>query len=321
MITIIVAILAFVISFILMKTLPSRDFLLGNDRGKKFVEGSEANIGKPVGVGVFFTTVFAVLASALDYYLTSTFNVAILSSIVMISMITGLLDDRSPDPWGEYKKAFLDLLVALGGSIVFTLLNGSSFIIGLIGKEFTIYSFAYMILATILIIVSINATNCTDGVDGLSGTLTILSILTFMAVAKINGTLDKTGFLIGLIMIASLVGYLCFNIFPSKVLMGDAGSRALGTFIALYAMYLKIPLSYLIIGLPFLTDGGLSVLKITIGRITRKKIIILRSVITPFHDHMKKKLGFSVPKTYISIIIVAAMIDLMYIFSCFFIGL
>jgi phospho-N-acetylmuramoyl-pentapeptide-transferase len=78
-------------------------------------------------------------------------------------------------------------------------------------------------------------------------------------------------------------------------------------------MYLKLPFAYLMIGLPFLIDGGLSILKITIGRLTKKKIIIFPNLITPVHDHLKKKMEFSVPKTWSVISLAALIIDIVYL--------
>jgi UDP-N-acetylmuramyl pentapeptide phosphotransferase/UDP-N-acetylglucosamine-1-phosphate transferase len=44
------------------------------------------------------------------------------------------------------------------------------------------------------------------------------------------------------IMIAVLLAYLWFNTNPSRLLMGDAGSRALGVFMAILAMQTHQPL-------------------------------------------------------------------------------
>ena len=116
-------------------------------------------------------------------------------------------------------------------------------------------------------------------------------------------------------MVCCLVAYLLFNFFPSKVLMGDAGSRAIGFFIAFYAIYLKIPFAYLIVGLPFLADGGISILKITVGRLTKKKIILFKNIRTPLHEELKKNRGYSVPKVWRTIVIAAAIVDVLYILA------
>ena len=284
----------FAITFVLLKFLPGEKIILGHDRGRKFAQGSEINIGKPTGVGFYFILVFLVLYAVICFFFNpvssekgifesgnAVSGLAFGLLAVLAEMVTGWLDDRSKNPWGEYIKGALDFLIAGIGAAVFTLFYGTDVIIGITGFPVHIPLWLFFFLAVMLIIVSVNATNATDGVDGLSGTLTILTIITFMIVAAINGTINYHGYARGFIMIFALLAYLIFNFNPSKVLMGDAGSRAIGFFIAFYAMYLKIPFAYLIVCLPFLIDGGLSILKITIGRLTKKKIIILKKLLLP----------------------------------------
>ena len=304
------SILSFILTFLCMKYLPFGEKLLGHDRGRLYAPGSEVNIGKPTGVGFYFILVSVVVSLIFTFSGSSYLFIMIL---VLLSMLFGFLDDRSKNPWGEYIKGALDILIAGIGAAVFTLFYGTDVIIGLTGTPVHVPLWLFLFLAMTLIVVSVNATNATDGVDGLSGTLTILTLCTFMTVAAINGTLTYHGLVRGLVMIFALIAYLIFNFNPSKVLMGDAGSRALGFFIAFYAIYVKIPFAYLIVCLPFLIDGGLSILKITIGRLTKKKIIILKNVTTPIHDHLKKRKGFSVKKTWAVIVSCAAVLDIIYI--------
>ena len=301
-------------TFLALFFLPFGKSILGHDRGRKYVEGSEVNIGKPTGVGIYFTLVFVAAVAALTTAGTGLYLILILTFIM--SMI-GFLDDRSKTPWGEYSKGLMDIIIAVIGSVVFVRFFGNEVYLSFMDKSFILNPVVYAVLGTILIIVSINATNATDGVDGLSGTITILSVATLMVAAKIHGLLTMSNALPGVVLIMVILVYLCFNHYPSKMLMGDAGSRSIGFFIAFYFMYLKLPFAYLIIGLPFLIDGGLSILKITIGRLTKKKIIILKNVITPVHDHLKKKAGFSVPKTWTVICLAALFIDVIYLLMVF----
>lgn len=297
-------------TFAALKFMPFGGKLLGHDRGRKFAAGSEVNIGKPTGVGFYFVLVFAIVALIAGEH---SWGFIVSMLLVVASMVCGFLDDRSAAAWGEYIKGALDFGIAIVGAIVFVACYGSEVSISLGGASFEIPSVIYAILAAILFIVSINATNATDGVDGLSGTLTVFTIITLTIAGSMVNGFDSTKAVSGLILVAVLIPYLWFNHFPSKMLMGDAGSRAIGFFIAFYAMYMGIPFAYLIVGLPFLIDGGLSILKITIGRLTHKKIIILKNVTTPIHDHLKKRIGFSVPMTWGVIIGCALFIDVLYI--------
>ena len=307
------ALLSFLLTYLLMVKRPLENSLIGHDRGRKFAEGSAVNIGKPTGVGVYFITVFTVISLiGVDIHFAD-IGLILALMIVFLAMISGLLDDRSKTAWNEYIKGALDFVIALLGAFVSTLFFFDGFvIISLTGCQLGMSKILFFILAVILIIVSINATNATDGIDGLSGTLTIITVTALTIAAYFNGTLRYNGLMISVFLIVILLAYLKFNFFPSKVLMGDAGSRALGVFIALYAIYLKIPFAYLIVGLPFLLDGGISVLKITVGRLTKKKIILFKNITTPFHDELKKKRGMPVPKVYKTLVLISAALDMIY---------
>ena len=307
------SIAAFLITVLLLKFLPGEKFLLGHDRGRKYAQGSAVNIGKPTGVGFYFTMVFAV-ASAVTCYFQPSF--ILLLAATAASMMTGFLDDRSKTAWGEYIKGLLDFIMSLTGAFLCVWFYGSDFVIAVTGTKIVIHPAVAYVLAVILFVVSINATNATDGIDGLSGSLSILSIATLFALSAINTGLadcNKNGFISGLIMISVLIAYLIFNFNPSKMLMGDAGSRALGFFIAFYAIYLKIPFAYLIVGLPFICDGGISIFKITVGRLTKKKIIPFKNITTPLHDELRKNRGFKVRKVWVVLVTSAFILDIIYI--------
>ena len=75
------------------------------------------------------------------------------------------------------------------------------------------------------------------------------------------------------------------------MLMGDAGSRALGFFIAVVAMKSQNPLAYLLLAGVTIADGGIGLVKIFLKRYL--KICILTKTRTPLHDHLRKNLGWS----------------------------
>ena len=61
-------VLGFAITFVLLKFLPGEGVILGHDRGRKFAQGSEVNIGKPTGLGFYFTLVFLVVSAVLCFF-------------------------------------------------------------------------------------------------------------------------------------------------------------------------------------------------------------------------------------------------------------
>ena len=320
---------AFAVTFILLQFLPGEKVLMGHDRGRKFAVGSEVNVGKPTGVGFYFMLVFLIVSSVCCFFFNPiTSDKGILEKgnavsglafgliCVFVEMVTGWLDDRSKNAWNEYIKGALDVVVSLFGAFVCVHFFGTRVYIAITGTSFEINPVLFFILAFILFVVSINATNATDGVDGLSGTLSIMAVLTTFYMGFMGTSLiDKNSILLPAILIPAILAYLLFNFYPSKMLMGDAGSRGLGFFIAFFLIYCRVPFLYFIVGLPFLCDGGISIVKITVGRLTKKKIILFKNIKTPLHDELKKNRGLSVRRTWLVLVLIASAIDVIYIFT------
>ena len=170
----------------------------------------------------------------------------------------------------------------------------------------------YIVLAMILIWVSINVTNCSDGVDGLCGSVAIISFLSYFALFK--GALDNLVYSqLCLMIVICLLGYLWFNASPSKLLMGDAGSRAIGLLLALLSLKSGRPLLFLIFCLVFLIDGGIGLVKVSLLRFL--KIHILKNTRTPLHDHARKNAGWSDTQTVFRFLILQAVLSCAYLYA------
>ena len=94
-----------------------------------------------------------------------------------------------------------------------------------------------------------------------------------------------------IVFIGALLAYLWMNAKPSTLLMGDAGSRAMGFFLAVLALKSSHPFSFLLAALVFIVDGSLGILKISLKRFLH--ISILKNTRTPLHDHVRKNKGWS----------------------------
>ncbi|MBE5888563.1 MAG: phospho-N-acetylmuramoyl-pentapeptide-transferase [Lachnospiraceae bacterium] len=260
---------------------------LPRDMGRAFAHDGSLSAGKPRGAGIIF--VFAFVAATL-IFAELNMEIGIYLILIVVEMLTGYFDDAAEKPWGEYLKGFLDLAVAVVTAMVYLHYNTSDIVIASLGITITIPPIVFAILTVILVWASINVTNCTDGVDGLSGTLTIITLMSFFVLDGIMGVDDSFNFLI-LLFCVCLLGYLWYNATPSKLLMGDAGSRAMGIFIAIAALKSQSPLMYLLLGAVLIVDGGLGLIKVALLRFL--KIHILKNTTTPLHDHVRKKLEWS----------------------------
>ena len=277
---------------------------LPKDMGRQYAHDGSLSAGKPRGAGFIFVLVFIV--SGLLFGAFTRENI-IYIILVAAAMMTGFLDDCAKTPWGEYKKAILDFIIAVVVAITF--LNFNTNVINIIGtdKTITINPVVFGILIVVLVWTSINVTNCSDGVDGLSGTLTLVTLVTIYIVGTILGKGGEFQYLNMLFMVC-ILGYLWFNATPSILMMGDAGSRAMGLFIAIAALKTESPLVYIPAALMLIIDGGLGLIKVALLRFL--KIKILANTRTPIHDHVRKVWGWSNTHTVFRFAIIQIIISI-----------
>lgn len=273
------------ILFAFLATIIATDKLsqfLPKDAGRDFAHDGKLSAGKPRGAGIIFVLAF-VAAALLFAPLNSEYLIYLV--LIVICMLTGFLDDASKNPWGEYKKGFLDLCVAALVAVTFLKYNSNVVELAMFDIKFTIHPILFALLTVVLVWASVNVTNCSDGVDGLSGTLTIITIMTIYAINVVKEIPGDFSFLI-LIFAVCILGYLWYNATPSRLMMGDAGSRAMGLFISIAILKTGCPFLYIPAALVLILDGGLGILKVSLIRFC--KIHILKNVRTPLHDHVRK---------------------------------
>lgn len=281
---------------------------LPRDGGRKYAINGALSKGKPRGAGIIFIIIFTILTLLFIPFRVETLIYLIL---IICAMISGYLDDRSSTPWGEYLKGIIDLVIAVSAAFTFYNYNGSDITIQLFQVHATLPPILFILLATILIWASINVTNCSDGVDGLCGTLSLATLISmFIFLERFRKDTDFV-FII-LIFVSCLLGYLWYNATPSRLMMGDAGSRAIGLFIAITILYSKSPVAYLPLAIVLIFDGGLGLVKVTLLRFF--KIHILKNTLTPLHDNLRKRHGWSDTQVVFRLTIIQTIISFVYLF-------
>ena len=256
---------------------------LPQDHGRAFAVNGELSKGKARGSGLIFVLCIALVTLAVVPLRT---EYIIYTVLLIASMLSGYFDDASEVAWNEYKKGLIDLVIAIVAGV--TYLNFNSTAVHFLNWSFAIPYPLYLVLIVVLIWASINVVNCTDGVDGLSASLAVVSIGTFLlAYGKELGDYATAA----IVFIGALLAYLWMNAKPSTLLMGDAGSRAMGFFLAVLALKSGHPFSFLLAALVFIVDGSLGILKISFKRFLH--ISILKNTLTPLHDHVRKRMGWS----------------------------
>ena len=217
-------------------------------------------------------------------------------------MLSGYLDDASDKPWNDYKKGAIDLILSLIAMWTFVANNSTDIMV--FGNAIAIPVPVYFILGVVLLWVSVNVTNCTDGVDGLCASLCMVVLGGFTVI--FSKELGQYG-VANLMFMGVLLAYLYFNSKPSSMLMGDAGSRAMGFFISIAALKTGSPFIYIPVAIVLILDGGLGLLKVSLLRFLKIKILV--NTRTPLHDHVRKVMGWSNTQAVFRFAIIQIMIS------------
>ncbi len=276
--------LAFLLAFALTALMDSvfHD-RLPHDHGREFAVNGALSKGKARGSGLIFVLCIALVSMA---FLPFKVEYVIYTVLLIASMLSGYFDDAAETAWNEYKKGLIDFVIAIVAGATYLNFNGC-------GVHFLQWSFplpyaVYLLLIVILIWASINVVNCTDGVDGLSASVAVVTIGTYLLAYKTELAEYGTA---GVVFMGALLAYLWSNAKPSSLLMGDAGSRAMGFFIAMLSLKCGHPFAFLLAAIVFIVDGSLGIIKISLKRFLH--ISILKNTRTPLHDHVRKNKGWS----------------------------
>ena len=128
-----------------------------------------------------------------------------------------------------------------------------------------------------------NGTNFTDGVDGLCASVTAAVAAFFIAAACVYGATGAE--VMSSAMLGALLGYLVYNVYPGKVMMGDTGSLAIGGFVTAIAYVMQMPIFIVIAGFIYALEVISVILQVSYFKITHGKRIFRMA---PIHHHFEK---------------------------------
>ena len=251
--------MAFLLAFALTALTDSifRD-KLPHDHGRAFAVNGELSKGKARGSGLIFVLCIALVSLA---FLPFNTEYVVYNVLLIASMLSGYLDDAAETAWNEYKKGIIDFVIAVLAGVTYLNFNGCG--VHFLQWSFTLPYAVYLLLIVILIWASINVVNCTDGVDGLSASLAVVTIGTYLLAYKTElGTYATAG----VVFIGALLAYML-------------------------SLKCGHPFAFLLAAIVFIADGSLGILKISLKRFLH--IWILKNTLTPLHDHVRKRKGWS----------------------------
>ena len=128
---------------------------------------------------------------------------------------------------------------------------------------------------------AINAVNFTDGIDGLCGSVTIPVGVAFtvMAILQQNTSVG----ILGAALAGGCAGYVIWNHYPAKVMMGDTGSMFLGGIVVAASYALECPIILLPVGIVYVIEALSDVIQIGSIKIRKKKVFKM----APIHHHFE----------------------------------
>jgi len=198
-------------------------------RNKNDVVIRWSNESKPSlgGVSFFVVFIFAAFSYAVvdfDENIFHEWHFVGLFFSASIAFAMGLADDAyNTQP---FSKLFVQILCGI--ILVFTGTNIDLFHQPIIDGLLTI----------LWVVVVMNSLNMLDNMDGITGTTVLFILLTSLfSHWMLSGLSHDLWTLTLLAIIGSVIGFLKFNINPSKLFMGDAGSQFIGLFTAYFSVH------------------------------------------------------------------------------------
>ena len=152
----------------------------------------------------------------------------------------------------------------------------------------------FILWSTLVVVGSSNAVNLTDGLDGLATGCTIFAgsafvALTYLAGHKVMADYLAIPFMPGCgelaiavgALVGAMLGVLWFNCYPAQVFMGDTGSLAIGSLLAIAALATRQEVLLVIAGGIFVIETISVILQVAWFRTTGRRLIAC----SPLHNH------------------------------------
>lgn len=144
------------------------------------------------------------------------------------------------------------------------------------------FEWFYWLFGVCVIYGAVNAVNFTDGVDGLCASVTSVCAVAFCITAVMNRFFGIS--ILAAALAGGCLGYLIWNYYPSKVMMGDTGSMFLGGMVVGLAYAVDCPIILLFFGIIYVIEALSDVLQIGYFKATHGKRIFKMA---PIHHHFE----------------------------------
>lgn len=190
----------------------------------------------------------------------------------------------------EFQKLLGQTVIAFVFFIIF-MKSGRNPILDIHSLGITIdMGWFYGVFLLFILVASSNAVNLTDGLDGLAGGLSVIAFFAF-GIISLGSTWIAGSEEIGIfcfILVGALLGFLVYNAYPAKVIMGDTGSLALGATLAAISIITSHEISLIVVAGVFVIETLTVLIQVFSVKVFHKRVFLM----TPLHHHFEK-LGWS----------------------------
>lgn len=248
--------------------------------------------GTPTMGGIFM--MIAIIAMSIVYMIYSR-DGEVIKNVLIITLVSigfglvGLLDDykkiilHNTDGLSPKKKMFGLLIISLFYSFVLLKICGfdTEIIIPFIGSSIVLPTWLYIIFIVFVMLGSTNAVNLTDGVDGLAGSVSTIMCIGLSIIAYVVNYEEVSVF--SAICAGACLGFLIYNFYKAKVMMGDTGSLLLGGIISSTAIFMKLPLVLIMVAIIPILETLSDIIQVYYFQRTGKRIFKM----APLHHHFE----------------------------------
>ncbi len=147
-----------------------------------------------------------------------------------IVLLTGIFDDIKPISAKSklFGQLLASLVITIYGNILLTEITvfGGTISFGILSYPITI----------IFIIACMNIINLIDGLDGLAGGVSAIFYISVIVICIFQERTNGLEFMLALIMLGSVLGFLVHNFNPARIFAGDSGALFMGFIIAIISL-------------------------------------------------------------------------------------
>jgi len=254
--------------------------------------------GVPTMGGIIFIvpTIVSIIILILLGKLEFSNNLFIILFVFVAYALLGFTDDyliikrNNNKGLTEFQKLLGQTVIALVFFIIF-MKSGREPILDIHSLGITIdMGWFYGVFLLFILVASSNAVNLTDGLDGLAGGLSVIAFFAF-GIISLGSTWIAGSEEIGIfcfILVGALLGFLVYNAYPAKVIMGDTGSLSLGATLAAVSIITNHEISLIIVAGVFVIETLTVLIQVFSVKMFHKRVFLM----TPLHHHFEK-LGWS----------------------------